>query len=141
MLGLEADIRDARFAIRSLLSDLGVESALWRLPNIAQPQPDAVGDVAGGVAQVAADERCFPDSMPLGDFDHLLHLAMTEADEAFLAMGKESWSKFDKQISALSKFFSKRDLVEVYIQRHVNENPRVPGHAKRHAGVSNQEGC
>ena len=34
MLALESEVDDARLRVRSLLSDMGVESGLWSLPNI-----------------------------------------------------------------------------------------------------------
>ena len=139
MLSLEADPADARIAMRSLLSDLGVESALWLLPNISLAESVSEGAAEAAerssnqlvAAAIGEGERCFPNSMPLADFDHMLHLAMTEAETAFGSVAGEAWLQFDRQVSAISKWFSKRDHVEFFIQRRINQNPRVPVSAKK----------
>ena len=101
MLSLEADdVQTARFAVRSLLSDMGVESGLWSLPDL---------DASGGLEERG---RCFPFSIPLADFDHLLHHVMEEVEGGFSTAAKELWDSFDAQLSALSKVFSKRDHIE-----------------------------
>ena len=69
--------------------------------------------------------------MPLGDSDHMLHLAMLEAEEGFAVSAPDIWRSFDQQLNALAKFFSKRDCVELYVQRHIRENNRIPAAAKR----------
>ncbi|CAE7699856.1 PREP1 [Symbiodinium sp. CCMP2592] len=97
MLSLEADdVQTARLAVRSLLSDMGVESGLWSLPDL---------DAPGSLEERG---RCFPFSIPLADFDHLLHHVMEEVEGGFSTAAKELWDSFDAQLSALSKVFSKR---------------------------------
>ena len=66
---------------RSLLTDMGVESGLWVLPDLAG---------AGG--------RCFPESMPLADSDHMLHHTMLDAEDGF-SRDNHLWANFDNQIS------------------------------------------
>ena len=69
--------------------------------------------------------------MPLGDIDHMLHFAMRECEEGFVSATGDLYKSFDRQLNALAKFFSKRDCVELYIQRHIQENPSVPQAAKK----------
>ena len=132
MLRLEADLYDARTAVRSLLSDLGVESGLWTLPNI--DRVDTLADNAEDALAERADalcDKCFPNSMPLGDFDHMLHLAMTEAEVGFASAAQDDWAQFDRQINGIAKFFSKRDCAELYVQLHIQNNSKIPAQAKR----------
>ena len=77
------------------------------------------------------EERCFAHSMPLGDLDHSLHLAMKECEQGFEDAAGEAWTLFDHQVAALSKFFSKRDCVELYTAQHIHNNPRIPNSAKK----------
>ena len=101
MLSLEsADVRTARLAVRSLLSDMGVESGLWSLPDLDSED------------NLENRGRCFPFSIPLADFDHLLHHVMEEVEGGFSTAAKELWDNFDAQVSALAKVFSKRDHVD-----------------------------
>lgn len=115
MLALESEVDDARLRVRSLLSDMGVESGLWSLPNIV-----------GGFSS----ERCFPFSMPLGDIDHMVHHVMLDGEEGF-ALDCDLWASFNNQIKAISKFFSKKDHCERYVQKCVHESQRIPNEFKR----------
>ena len=124
MLSLEANVDDARVAVRSLLSDMGVESALWTLPNIH------VSDDASPARGEGDGDRCFPESMPLGDMDHMLHLAMKEGDLGFLAVAGDSHRQFENQLNGLAKFFSKRECVELYTQQHIVQNATIPKESK-----------
>ena len=140
MLGLEAEVEDARTGVRSLLSDMGVESALWTLPNIwdlddeqefssgVQQQMQLIQSLDGMAWEQA---KCFPNSMPLGDLDHMLHLAMSESDIGFASSAGEAWHRYEKQVAAISKFFSKRDVVEAYCQKQIHNNPKIPPASKK----------
>ena len=123
MLSLEAqDISFARRAVRSLLSDMGVESGLWCLPSIPACY-NAPEDVQ--------DDKCFPGALPLADADHLLHHCMSELELGFAAVDKELWADFDAQLGALAKVFSKRDHIEKYIASNIHGNSQIPAQSKR----------
>ena len=115
MLSLEGDIDVIRMRTKSMLSDMGVEASIWNLPNIMSENPG---------------EKCFAKMMPLGDVDHMLHLTMSEGEDAF-ARGNPMWESFQSQVQALSKVFSKRDHVEQYMQKNIVANDNVPAHSKR----------
>ena len=119
MLALECDVGVAKKAVRSILTDMGVESGLWLLPDLTSQ------DASLGL------ERCFPFALPLADSDHLLHHCMCEIETGYTAVSKELWLNFDSQLSALAKVFSKRDHVELYIKANILDNPRVPREAKK----------
>ena len=92
MLALEtSSVEIAREAVRSLLTDMGVESSLWILPSF---------DGAG---------KCFPNCLPLGDLDHMLHHVMMDGENSFAA-DNELWTVFDKQVNGLAKFSAKKML-------------------------------
>ena len=113
MLALEtSSVEIAREAVRSLLTDMGVESSLWTLPSF---------DGAG---------KCFPNCLPLGDLDHMLHHVMMDGENSFAA-DNELWTVFDKQVNGLAKFFSKKDACERFVQKNIMENPQVPGYSKK----------
>ena len=121
MLSLEANVAVATRAVRSLLTDFGVESGLWLLPDISgglNSNPDSV-------------ERLFPHSMPLSDSDHLLHHVMTELEIGFSAVEKDVWATFDCQLSGLAKVFSKRDHCELYVKANILDNDRIPQESKK----------
>ena len=113
MLSLECDVGLAREKCRSLLTDMGVESGLWVLPDLG-------GE--GG--------RCFPESMPLADSDHMLHHTMLDAEDGF-SRDNHLWISFDHQIQAISKCFSKQDHCDRYCQKNIWENGHVPEHSRR----------
>ena len=115
MLALESNVDTSRLRVRSLLSDMGVESGLWCLP-----------DIVGG----SSTERCFPFSMPLGDIDHLLHHVMLAGEEGF-SNGCDFWDGFNNQIKTIAKFFSKKDHCERYVQKCVFESQRIPNEFKQ----------
>lgn len=115
MMALESDVDVCRRRVCSLLSDMGVESGLWCLPNIVDGR---------------SSERCFPFSMPLGDIDHMLHHVMLAGEEAF-AMGCDLWTSFNNHVKAIGKFFAKNDHCERYVQKCVVENPNIPPEFKR----------
>ena len=121
MLSLEASIAVATRAVRSLLTDFGVESGLWLLPDISgglSSDPDSV-------------ERLFPHSMPLADSDHLLHHVMTELELGFSTVEKDVWATFDCQLGGLAKVFSKRDHCELYVKANILDNDRIPQESKK----------
>ena len=121
MMSLEAeDINYARGRVCSLLSDMGTEAQLWLLPDITPAEGPNQG----------RNGRCFPSSMPLHDFDHLLHHVMLACEEGF-AVQNILWSAFEQQISAIAKVFSKQDFSERYVQKAIWENGRVPRHVKK----------
>ena len=126
MLALEhSDVTAARLSVRSLLSDMGVESGMWLLPDFSIPPSDANRDPQ-------ANCKLFPQSAPLADWDHMLHRAMAELEDGLAMSGDGSlWSTFDSQLSALSKVFSKRDHIELYVQANILENDNVPEQAKK----------
>lgn len=113
ILSLECNVDVARRAVRSLLTDMGVESGLWTVP-----------DISGGGG------RCYPESMPLADGDHMLHHTMMDGEGGF-SLDNPLWQRFDQQIQAISKCFSKQDHCERYAQKNIWENDRIPKHAKR----------
>lgn len=114
MLALEAPSVDvARKAVRSLLTDMGVESSLWALPSFTD------------------DGKTFPRCMPLGDLDHMMHHVMSEGETAF-ASNNDMWTVFDRQINGLAKFFSKKDACERFVQKYINENSKIPSYSKKH---------
>lgn len=112
MLGLEADPETARNAVRSFLSDMGVESGLWRLPDL---------ETGAGLS--------FSRSMPLADMDHQLHHTMLDGEEGF-RLDNELFVQMDQQLNALSKAFSKADVIERYIDVNINKNKRIPDEVK-----------
>lgn len=113
MLALEAPSVDvARTAVRSLLTDMGVESSLWALPSFTD------------------DGKTFPRCMPLGDLDHMMHHVMSEGETAF-ASNNDMWTVFDRQINGLAKFFSKKDACERFVQKYINENSKIPSYSKK----------
>ena len=112
MLALEADPETAREAVRSFLSDMGVESGLWRLPDL---------ETGAGLS--------FSRSMPLADMDHQLHHTMLDGEEGF-RMNNELFVQMDQQLNALSKAFSKADVIERYIDVNINKNKRIPEELK-----------
>lgn len=116
MLSLESSVDLARGRVRSILSDFGVECSLWTLPDITSPG--------------ANGRKCFEQSMPLADIDHMMHHVMLEGQDGF-AVNNPLWEEFHHQIGGMSKFFSKKDHVELYIKKQVNENSRIPDYAKR----------
>ena len=119
MLSLEAeDVNMARRCVRSLLSDMGVESGMWTLPDLGG---DAVGQPGG-------PGRCFPHAAPLADADHMLHHTMGEIQNGFSAdeNSKDLWERFDAQLGGLAKVFSKRDHIELYVKRNILENRKIP---------------
>lgn len=115
MLALESSVDITRLRVFSILSDMGVESGLWCLPNIVDG---------------STSEKCFPRSMPLGDIDHMVHHVMLDAEEAY-STSCNLWPSFNHQIKALGKFFSKKDHCERYVQKCVIENQRIPPEFKR----------
>ena len=118
MLALEADdVNVARSRVYSLLSDMGVESGLWTLPSLCPDDRDH------------AESRCFPNSIPLGDFDHSLHHVMLASQENF-KKDNALWAKFDQQLHAISKFFSKGDCAERYVKKNILDNQRIPSYVK-----------
>ena len=122
MMSLESNTELARARVRSLLSDFGTESNLWTIPDISAPQTDKDEEQRGSL--------CFPRSMPLADIDHLMHKVMLQGEE-FMSQDNPLWPDFEHQIHALAKFFSKKDHVEQYVQRHIYQNIRIPDHAKK----------
>ena len=113
MLSLECDVDLARKSVRSLLTDMGVESGLWTLPDLSG---------AGG--------KCYPHSMPLADGDHMLHHTMMDGEDGF-SRDNCLWPHFDQQIHAIAKCFSKQDHCERYCKKNIWENNNIPQHAKR----------
>ena len=126
MLSLEAEVDVARCRVRSLLSDMGVESGLWVLPELPGLTPSIAGGDAG-----AGNQRCFPLAAPVADFDHLLHHVMCEGEFACSANANDLWLRFDGQVSGLAKVFSKRDHCELYLRNNVLNNTKVPREAKK----------
>ena len=41
------------------------------------------------------------------------------------------WKSFDQQLNALSKFFSKRDCADLYVEKHIMKNDGIPPAAKK----------
>lgn len=114
MLALEAPSVDvARTAVRSLLTDMGVESSLWALPSFTD------------------DGKTFPRRMPLGDLDHMMHHVMSEGETAF-ASNNDMWTVFDRQINGLAKFFPKKMLVNGLCRNTSTKTRRFQVTAKKH---------
>lgn len=94
MLHLEVgDVQLAKQRTRSFLNDMGTESKLALVPEI-----DAV----------ELDRRAFNHTLPLHDLDHGMHHVMQELVDCWPDLG----AAFDRQLNALSKYFSKRDNAE-----------------------------
>eukprot|EP00439_Symbiodinium_sp_Y106_P038759 s4665_g4.t1 len=122
MLALEADdVEFARCSVRSLLSDMGVESGLWQLPTLTHDPAE----------DFASQTRCFENAAPLADGDHMLHHCMTELELGFSAIDKEMWACFDSQLNGLAKVFSKRDHLERYLKTNILNNDKIPAQAKQ----------
>ncbi|CAE7562479.1 PREP1 [Symbiodinium sp. KB8] len=122
MLALEADdVEFARCSVRSLLSDMGVESGLWQLPTLTRDPAE----------DFATQTRCFEHAAPLADGDHMLHHCMTELELGFSAIDKEMWACFDSQLNGLAKVFSKRDHLERYLKTNILNNDKIPAQAKQ----------
>ncbi|CAE7797350.1 PREP1, partial [Symbiodinium necroappetens] len=122
MLALEADdVNFARCSVRSLLSDMGVESGLWQLPTLVHDPAE----------DFASQTRCFENAAPLADGDHMLHHCMTELELGFSAIDKEMWACFDSQLNGLAKVFSKRDHLERYLKTNILNNDKIPAQAKQ----------
>lgn len=79
---------------------------------------------------MAAVTKLFPNCMPLGDLDHMMHHVMGDGETAFAA-NNDLWTVFDKQINGLAKIFSKKDCCERFVQKCIIENAEIPGYAKR----------
>lgn len=123
MLALEApSVNVARTAVRSLLTDMGVESALWTLPSFTD------------------EGKTFPRCMPLGDLDHMMHHVMSDGEAAF-ASNNDMWTVFERQINGLAKFFSKKDACERFVQKFINENPKIPAYSKKALGSMFDRTC
>lgn len=94
MLHLEVgDVQLAKQRTRSFLNDMGTEPKLALVPEI-----DAV----------ELDRRACNHTLPLHDLDHGMHHVMQELVDCWPDLGEA----FDRQLNALSKYFSKRDNAE-----------------------------
>lgn len=120
MLSLEADLDVARHAIRSLLSDMGTESGMWTVPLLSEHIDSSDSDLP----------LLFPFSLPLADFDHMLHHTMLECEDGFMA-NNPHWTNFDSSLHAISKYFSKRDCCDRYVEKQINKNQSIPQGVKK----------
>ena len=101
MLHLEVgDVEIAKQRTRSFLNDMGTESKLALVPEI---------DV------VDLDRRAFNHALPLHDLDHGMHHVMQELLDCWPELG----AVFDRQLNALSKYFSKRDNAERFCKMRI----------------------
>ena len=104
MLHLETgDVDIVKSRTRTFLGDMGVES---KLPIV--PELDVTADTTGA--------RAFPLSLPFHDMDHAMHHVMEEITSSW---PNDIGVTFDKQLRALSKFFSKRDLCQRFCKMRI----------------------
>ena len=116
MLNLEVgDTALAKGRTRSFLNDMGVESKLSLLPELDMLDAEAA-------------RRAFPHTLPLHDLDHGMHHVMQEIVDG--CWPGEMGQLFDKQLNALSKYFSKRDNSERFCKFRIWDS-NMPLQAKR----------
>ena len=113
MLHLETGNPDlARNRTRSFLNDMGTESKLSLVPDFQRAS-----------STNALDKRAFPMTLPLHDLDHGLHHVMEQLKECW---HDELGVVFDKQLNALSKYFSKRDNAERFTKLRIMDSDMPP---------------
>ena len=111
MLNLECDSGLARFRLRSLMSDMGVESGLWTVPDFTSPE-----------------EKFFPFILPIADLDHGIHHAMKETEGSYET---NVWATYEKRLSGISKMFSRRETVDRFVKFHIWDSHTIPPVAKK----------
>ena len=121
MLNLEIQDGLARVRLRSLMSDMGTESGLWNVPNFDQP-----------------NEKFFPLILPIADLDHGIHHAMQETADAY---DSKTWSVYDKRLSAISKMFSRRDMLDRFVKFHIWDSHLIPPCAKKSLATMFRQCC
>lgn len=121
MLRLESDEGVAQAQLRSLMSDMGVESGLWSLPDYSEPS-----------------RKYFPFIMPVADLDHGLHHCMAETSFAY---DSNVWALYFKQLNGLAKLFSRRETVDRFVKFQIWDNDRIPKEAKSSLAVIFKTTC
>lgn len=111
MLALESEGGVVQTRLRSLMTDMGTEASLWQVPDFCQPQ-----------------QKMFPYILPIADLDHGLHHCMMETQ---LGYDEVVWSKYEKQVSALAKLFSRRDVVNRFVKFQILDHPEIEPYAKQ----------
>ena len=110
MIDLESNDGVVQLRLRSLMTDMGTEASLWLVPNFNQPH-----------------EKLFPFILPIADLDHGLHHCMLET---VLGYDEVLWHTYEKQVSALAKLFSRRDVVNRFVKFQILDHPDIPAAAK-----------
>ena len=110
MIDLESNDGVVQMRLRSLMTDMGTEASLWLVPNFNQPH-----------------EKLFPFILPIADLDHGLHHCMLET---VLGYDEVLWYTYEKQVSALAKLFSRRDVVNRFVKFQILDYPDIPAAAK-----------